>query len=122
VESGVYVDFFFLFSYIMPSHVRSATIQAALLNVTSVIIAQLLTRYRGPGVAVRSSSLNPLGLEFLPIVHFFVLSLLFTPPNVIWQQFLERKFPGYPPTEEKQKLKIDEDGSVSNLSTFKFAP
>ena len=96
----------------MLSAVRAATLQAALLNVTSVIIAQLLARYRGPGVAVTTSAWNPLGLEFLPILQFLSLSLVLTPPNVLWQQFLEQTFPGYPHTKEKQNLKVDDDGEV----------
>ncbi|MCJ1250774.1 hypothetical protein MMC30_008002 [Trapelia coarctata] len=33
-----------------------------------------------------------------------------TPPNFLWQEYLEKTFPGYPVQKGKQKMKVDEDG------------
>ncbi|MCJ1476095.1 hypothetical protein MMC13_004760 [Lambiella insularis] len=94
----------------MPSPLQTATIQAAVLNVTSSVLAQLLTAYRRSSFNPSSSSLNPLGLDFVAIIQYLICTLLLTPPNFIWQGFLERTFPGYPIQKGKQKLKVDEDG------------
>ena len=90
-----------------------ATIQAAVLSTTSAILAQLLTSYRDSTLLASSSTLNPLGLDYIPILQFLVFTLLNTPPNFLWQEFLEKKFPGYPTEQGKQKLKIDDGGKVS---------
>ena len=98
----------------MLSPLQTATLQSAILNITSSVLAQLLTAYRTSTVGASSTALNPLGLHFAPIFQFFILSLLLTPPNFKWQQFLERKFPAYPSHNGKQKIKVDdEDGQVT---------
>ncbi|MCJ1311270.1 hypothetical protein MMC25_004941 [Agyrium rufum] len=94
----------------MPSALQTATTQAAVLNITSSVLAQLLTAYRSGGLPGEPSLLNPLGLDFVPIVHFLIYSLLSTPPNYLWQQYLEKQFPGYPTGKRKQKIKVDDDG------------
>ena len=98
---------------IMPSHLQKATIQAAILNVTSSVLAQVFKSYgkSGPG-AVTASTLNPLGLDIVPIIQFLIFCLLSTPPNFLFQQFLESRFPAYPTQKGKQKLKIDDGGEV----------
>ena len=98
----------------MPSALEAATIQSALLNITSSILAQLLTSYRKAKPLHAKSLLNPLGLDFLPIAQILIFSLLSTPPNFLWQAYLERRFPGYPVDKGKQKLKVDDDGKVSH--------
>lgn len=96
----------------MPSPIQTATLQSAILNITSSILAQLLTAYRESTLGASSTALNPLGLDFVPILQFLILSLVLTPPNFKWQQFLERTFPGYPAKAGKQKLKVDDNGKV----------
>ena len=34
-------------------------------------------------------------LDVFPLLHFVLFALLNTPPNFLWQQFLEDKFPAY---------------------------
>ena len=96
----------------MPSHLQTATIQAAVLNISSSVLAQLLTAYRNPGPGASSSSLNPLGLDFVAILQYLISNLILTPPNFLWQEYLEKTFPGYPVQKGKQKMKVDEDGNV----------
>lgn len=97
----------------MPSHLQTATIQAAVLNVTSSILAQLLTSYRKRHLASSASAVNPLSLQLAPIIQFLIFCLVSTPPNFLWQEYLERKFPAYPVQQGKPKLKLDDDGKVS---------
>lgn len=97
----------------MPSQLQTVTIQAAILNVTSSILAQLMTAYRKGSFASTASTANPLSLQVVPIIQFLVFCLLSTPPNFLWQELLEVKFPGYPVQQGKPKLKLDDDGKVS---------
>ncbi|KAL8965107.1 MAG: hypothetical protein Q9183_004024, partial [Haloplaca sp. 2 TL-2023] len=60
----------------MPSPVVRATLQSAFLCLCSALVATYLTPK------------NP------PIVALVIVSTLITPPNFIWQQYLERKLPG----------------------------
>ena len=92
------------------SQIQKVTLQASILNVVSTILAQLLQAYRKNPLPASSSSLNPLGLRFLPILQFLFCSLATTPPNFLWQEYLERQLPGYPADE--QKVKVDDDGKV----------
>jgi len=96
----------------MPSHLQTATIQAAILNITSSILAQLLTLYRSSALGAKSSALNPLGLDFVAILQYLITCLILTPPNFLWQEYLEKTFPGFPIQKGKQKMKVDEDGNV----------
>ncbi|KAL9122348.1 MAG: hypothetical protein Q9187_001101 [Circinaria calcarea] len=94
----------------MPSHLQTATIQAAVLNVTSSILAQLMTSYRKRHFASSASAVNPLSLQLTPIIQFLIFCLLSTPPNFLWQEYLEREFPGYPVQQGKPKFKLDDEG------------
>ena len=102
----------------MPSALQTATVQSATLNITSGILAQLLTSYRKSALLHNASLLNPLGLDFVPILQILIFSLLSTPLNFQWQAYLERRFPGYPADKGKQKLKVDDDGKVSYGSSI----
>ena len=99
----------------MTSPLQTATLQAAVLNITSSIIAQLLTAYRGSSFGTSSSALNPLGLDFVAILQYLTSTLLLTPPNFKWQEYLEGTFPGYPMQKGKQKMKVDDNGKVQKL-------
>ncbi|KAL8829139.1 MAG: hypothetical protein Q9170_006299 [Blastenia crenularia] len=67
----------------MPSPIVDATWKAAFLTFCSTIVATFLTPK------------NP------PIIALVVFAILATPPNFQWQQYLERKLPGY--TVEKNE-------------------
>ncbi|MCJ1364535.1 hypothetical protein MMC16_003646 [Acarospora aff. strigata] len=69
----------------MPSALVTATIQAAVLNATSNVLAQAISAYRKDA---------PLSLNLLPILHFVIFTLLNCPPNFLWQEYLEQRFPG----------------------------
>jgi len=69
----------------------------------SNFLAQAITSYR---------SQKPFRLDVLPLLHFVAFALLSCPPNFKWQQFLERKFPGYTtaePLKDKDKPVSEQD-------------
>lgn len=61
----------------MPSPLVTATIQAAILNLCSCAFASVV---------------SPKAPPFIPL---FIFTLISTPPNFLWQQYIERVFPGY---------------------------
>ncbi|KAL8786575.1 MAG: hypothetical protein Q9213_002712 [Squamulea squamosa] len=61
----------------MQQAIIKATLQSAFLALCSALVATFLT------------TKNP------PIVALVIFSILATPPNYLWQQYLERKLPGY---------------------------
>ena len=106
-----------------PSALRRATTQACMLNVLATVLAQQLRHYKKTG------SLSPFeALEPVSIVQFLVFCLLSTPPNFLWQVWLENHFPAYPTRLEEKKVKVDDDGKVCRLRIrsiaffFRFSP
>lgn len=61
----------------MMKAIGRATLQSAFLSLCSSLVATFLTPK------------NP------PIIALVIYSILATPPNYLWQQYLERKLPGY---------------------------
>ncbi|KAI4260468.1 MAG: hypothetical protein L6R42_004046 [Xanthoria sp. 1 TBL-2021] len=61
----------------MQKAISRATLQSAFLSLCSSLVATFLTPK------------NP------PILALVIYSILATPPNYLWQQYLERKLPGY---------------------------
>ncbi len=59
------------------SPVLIATLQSAFISICSCVFANLFTQHTPP------------------IIPFLIFSLISTPPNYLWQQYLERRFPGY---------------------------
>lgn len=88
---------------------RRATVQASMLCVLSTVLAQILREYRKTG------NFSPIAaLEPVAIVQFLAWCLISTPLNFLWQEYLERHFPGYPPAPAPadKKVKVDDDGKV----------
>ncbi|KAG0126872.1 hypothetical protein HOY82DRAFT_491309 [Tuber indicum] len=66
------------------SAIINASIHAALLSAFSNLLAQSLQAYK----------LNiPLSFDFAPAYQFALYALLSTPPNFVWQEWLEAAFP-----------------------------
>ncbi|KAH9887418.1 hypothetical protein F4778DRAFT_786265 [Xylariomycetidae sp. FL2044] len=70
----------------MPSPMLQTTLMAAGLSAASNILAQFLEAYR---------SAQPMVFDFPSFLRFVVLTFITAPPNYLWQQFLERKWPAY---------------------------
>lgn len=66
-----------------------ATLQSASISLCSCVFAMLF------------SQTTP------PVFAFLIFTFISTPPNFLWQQFLERRFPGY---IVQKKLEADDDG------------
>jgi protein Mpv17 len=64
--------------------ITAQTTQAAFLSATSNLIAQGLSAYQEH---------RPFSLDLAALVKYIAFGILNTPPNAIWQQFLEKKFP-----------------------------
>jgi len=62
----------------------NSTIQAASLAGLSNLVAQIIQAYRTD---------KPLSFDYVTLLQFVVFSLLATPPNIVWQEYLEEKFP-----------------------------
>ncbi|KAL2042608.1 hypothetical protein N7G274_004367 [Stereocaulon virgatum] len=74
----------------MNSPMLIATLQSPFLTFCSLLIARFLTNADPPP----------------NIPALLVFTLLSTPPNFLWQQWMESKFPGY----KFQKVKVDDGG------------
>ncbi|KAI9722576.1 MAG: hypothetical protein M1828_004573 [Chrysothrix sp. TS-e1954] len=70
----------------MPPAIVNATVQSAVLSATSNILAQVLESYR---------TSKPYSIDTKPLSTFVIFTALNTPPNFLWQGFLESSFPGY---------------------------
>ncbi|RPA99020.1 hypothetical protein L873DRAFT_1828189 [Choiromyces venosus 120613-1] len=70
------------------SAIVNASIQAALLSAFSNILAQSLQAYK---------SNTSLSFDFAPACQFALYALLSTPPNFVWQEWLEAAFPANVP-------------------------
>ncbi|ORY55297.1 uncharacterized protein BCR38DRAFT_452686 [Pseudomassariella vexata] len=66
--------------------IAKATIQSAVLAATSNLLAQTLTSYRHE---------TPLIVDWVPVFQFVMYAVVNTPPNFLWQEFLESSFPAY---------------------------
>ena len=67
----------------------TATLQSTVLTLCSLLIAQYLTSSPPPNIPA-----------------LLLYTLLSTPPNYLWQQYIEKNFPGY----TLKKLDVDDGG------------
>ncbi|KAK4162010.1 hypothetical protein QBC43DRAFT_267452 [Cladorrhinum sp. PSN259] len=76
-----------------PSPIVIATIQAAVITTISNLIAQAISAQQEN---------KPLTINPVPTFQFILFAIVSTPPNFLWQEFLESTFPGYhsSPTSE----------------------
>lgn len=70
----------------MAPPIVNATFQSAVLAATSNLLAQALTAYRHE---------TPLVIDWVPVFQFVLYAVISTPPNFLWQDFLESSFPAY---------------------------
>ncbi|KAK6860319.1 hypothetical protein PG995_003955 [Apiospora arundinis] len=70
----------------MAPPIVNATVQSAVLAATSNLIAQALSAYRNEVSLV---------IDWVPVFQFVFYAIISTPPNFMWQDFLESTFPAY---------------------------
>ncbi|KAL1848153.1 hypothetical protein Daus18300_013685 [Diaporthe australafricana] len=80
----------------------SATAQSAVLSATSNILAQAITAYRSDKQFV---------VDWVPVFQFFLFTVVSTPPNFLWQDFLESTFPSTKTVPSSEAIK---SASLSN--------
>ncbi|KAE9380394.1 hypothetical protein N431DRAFT_477327 [Stipitochalara longipes BDJ] len=87
----------------MSSPIITSTIQACVLSATSNIIAQFITKYRERGNEILALDLEPI-FNAKPIFQFVLYTIISTPPNMMWQYFLESSFPSTYTTPSKSAI------------------
>jgi protein Mpv17 len=87
----------------MGSTVINSTLQAASLAGLSNGLAQIIQAYQ---------SNKPVSPDWKSLTQFVVFSLLATPPNVLWQEHMEGKFPAEVQTEKGEKRLSKENTAV----------
>lgn len=85
----------------MQKAIARATLQSAFLSLCSSLVATFLTPK------------NP------PILALVIYSILATPPNYLWQQYLERKLPGYHIEKHESNGEVKGAKSVGGEVTIK---
>ncbi|KAJ4298731.1 hypothetical protein N0V88_003763 [Collariella sp. IMI 366227] len=70
----------------MASPIVTATIQGAVISVISNILAQAITAHQ---------TSTPLVIDWIPVFQYALFAAISTPPNFLWQEFLEGAFPAY---------------------------
>ncbi|KAL7934710.1 hypothetical protein V8C35DRAFT_327085 [Trichoderma chlorosporum] len=75
----------------MPSPILIATLQAAALSTASNFCAQFIETYWNNRI---------FHLDLILLLRFIVYTLITAPPNYLWQQFLEKSLPAYPPIKQ----------------------
>ncbi|KIW97066.1 uncharacterized protein Z519_02458 [Cladophialophora bantiana CBS 173.52] len=101
----------------MVSHLITTTLQAACLSAVSNLAAQGIKAYR------ESQSFS---LRLAPLAQFVIFTLISCPPNILWQEYLEYKFPGYTvapisPSTTSSSLTADKQLHIPNtLRKFLF--
>ncbi|KAL6794774.1 hypothetical protein GGI42DRAFT_135487 [Trichoderma sp. SZMC 28013] len=70
-----------------PSPIIQATLQSSLLAALSNILAQAITAYRNNQAVT---------IDWVPVFQYVLFAVVSTPPNFLWQDFLESTFPAHP--------------------------
>ncbi|KAL2129064.1 hypothetical protein VTI74DRAFT_8279 [Chaetomium olivicolor] len=70
----------------MAPPIVTATIQAAVISVISNLLAQAITAHQ---------TSTPLIIDWIPVFQYALFAVVSTPPNFLWQEFLESTFPAY---------------------------
>ncbi|KAJ6788030.1 hypothetical protein PWT90_06225 [Aphanocladium album] len=91
----------------MPAPIVAATTQSAALGVLSCILAQWITAYRQEA---------SLWIDWIPVFQFLLFIIISTPPNFLWQEFLEATFPAHPEPAVHPKKTDDKPAPPSALS------
>jgi hypothetical protein len=71
----------------MTRPIVAATLQSAFLGAISNVLAQFIA-------ATRHN--RNLSIDWIPVFQFLLYAIVNTPPNFLWQEFLESSFPSYP--------------------------
>ncbi|KAK7513722.1 hypothetical protein IWZ03DRAFT_416568 [Phyllosticta citriasiana] len=84
----------------MPSSMLEQIVASSALSATSNVLAQIMTAQKQG---------QPLSFDFAALVKFVLCTVISTPPNVLWQEYLEERFPGTTKDEKKKPIKAKND-------------
>ncbi|KKA27936.1 hypothetical protein TD95_001226 [Thielaviopsis punctulata] len=85
------------------SVIAKVTIQAAVISAFSSILAQTITA---------SQSGQKLVLNYVTLFQFILFALLNTPPNFLWQSWLEDTFPSHHPNAQETDTAVSKNGAM----------
>ncbi|KAJ4858510.1 mpv17 / PMP22 family domain-containing protein [Trichoderma breve] len=95
-----------------PSPIIQATLQSSLLAALSNILAQAITAYRNNEAVT---------IDWVPVFQYVLFAVVSTPPNFLWQDFLESTFPAHPspkpPSDSKKKSPSSQPPPLSLTNT-----
>lgn len=94
----------------MLSKLVTQTAQAAVLSATSNILAQVIAAYHHD---------KPFQLDPIPMLKFVFYTILNTPPNCLWQQYLEETFPSEKPAPAPSEKPVKLQMTLDFSSVFK---
>ncbi|ROW16398.1 hypothetical protein VPNG_02887 [Cytospora leucostoma] len=86
--------------------ITTATIQSSVLGATSNIIAQAITAYRSD---------KPLIIDWVPVFQFLLFTMVSTPPNFLWQDYLESAFPATTQVPSNEAVKSASSSNEKEL-------
>ncbi|KIW17267.1 hypothetical protein PV08_04458 [Exophiala spinifera] len=91
----------------MATHLVSTTLLATALSAVSNILAQWLKAYREEKLSF--------SISLRPLLQFAIFTLLSSPPNILWQDFLEDRFPGYRIAAASETQILDRSNTARKL-------
>ena len=98
--------------------IAAATMQSVILDSSANVLAQLIRLSRG-----EKSARGNAGFEVLEVLRFCIFSMIMSPPNWLWQVWLEKKFPGYiTPTSSHYlatEIPLDPADEPARLTTWR---
>ncbi|PNP55694.1 hypothetical protein THARTR1_04218 [Trichoderma harzianum] len=91
------------------SPIIQATLQSSLLAALSNILAQAITAYRNNEAVT---------IDWVPVFQYVLFAVVSTPPNFLWQDFLESTFPAHPPSDSKKSPSPPKLSLVNTICKF----
>ncbi|KAK8166461.1 hypothetical protein IWX90DRAFT_432875 [Phyllosticta citrichinensis] len=84
----------------MPSSMLEQIVASSALSATSNVLAQIMTAQKQG---------QPLSFDIAAFLKFVLCTVISTPPNVLWQEYLEEQFPGTTKDKKKKPTKAKDD-------------
>ncbi|EEU46855.1 uncharacterized protein NECHADRAFT_67285 [Fusarium vanettenii 77-13-4] len=91
----------------LSSPMLTAALQNATLGAFANVLAQLITAYRTE---------SDVAIDWIPVFQFLLFNLICTPPNFMWQDFLETTFPAHPKPQSSKEKTTKPKFSVRNTA------
>ncbi|KAK7536340.1 uncharacterized protein J3D65DRAFT_668752 [Phyllosticta citribraziliensis] len=84
----------------MPSSMLEQIVASSALSATSNVLAQIMTAQKQG---------QPFSFDIAAFLKFVLCTVISTPPNVLWQEYLEEQFPGTTKDKKKKSTKAKDD-------------